>query len=48
MFNEYMRNAGLKACVISVSGGVDSAVTMALVSFAQKQPGSPIEKVMDF
>ena len=45
MFNDYMTAAGLKACVISVSGGVDSAVTMALVSYAQKQKNSPIEKV---
>merc|ERR1712232_979372 len=41
-----MTAAGLKACVISVSGGVDSAVTMALVSYAQKQKNSPIEKII--
>lgn len=45
MFNDYMRNSGLKACVISVSGGVDSAVCLGIVLHAQKQEGSPIQKV---
>lgn len=40
-----MRQCGLKACVVSVSGGIDSAVTFALMSHAKKQEGSPIEKV---
>eukprot|EP00817_Percolomonadidae_sp_ATCC50343_P001892 CAMPEP_0117423348 /NCGR_PEP_ID=MMETSP0758-20121206/3992_1 /TAXON_ID=63605 /ORGANISM="Percolomonas cosmopolitus, Strain AE-1 (ATCC 50343)" /LENGTH=260 /DNA_ID=CAMNT_0005206487 /DNA_START=182 /DNA_END=964 /DNA_ORIENTATION=+ len=40
-----MKSAGLKACVVSVSGGVDSAVTLALMSHAAKQKDSPIEKV---
>jgi NAD+ synthase (glutamine-hydrolysing) len=47
MFNDYMRKCGLKACVISVSGGIDSAVIMALSAYAQKQEGSPIEKVIN-
>ncbi len=29
MKNDYMRKAGLKACVVNVSGGVDSAVCCA-------------------
>lgn len=36
---------GLKACVVSVSGGVDSAVTLALCKHAQSMPNSPIVKV---
>lgn len=40
------RKAGLKACLVSVSGGVDSAVTLALMKHAQKRQGSPIEKVL--
>ncbi|KAG2373933.1 hypothetical protein C9374_011598 [Naegleria lovaniensis] len=45
MFNEYMRKCGLKACVVSISGGVDSAVTFALAVRAMQQPNSPIKKV---
>lgn len=45
MFNTYMCECGLKACVVSVSGGIDSAVTMALMSHAKRQENSPIEKV---
>ena len=46
MLNDYMRKAGLKACTISVSGGVDSAVMYGLCSIASKQPGSPIQRVV--
>jgi NAD+ synthase (glutamine-hydrolysing) len=43
--NDYMTKSGLKACVISVSGGVDSAVCLAIALYAQKKEGSPIQKV---
>jgi len=43
-FNEYMSKCGLSACVTSISGGVDSAVTLALCKHAQKQKGSPIKR----
>jgi len=46
LLNEYMRNAGLKACLVSVSGGVDSAVTLGLLKRAQKKEGSPIQRVV--
>ena len=46
MLNDYMRKAGLKACTISVSGGIDSAVMYALCVAASKQPGSPIQRVV--
>jgi len=46
MFNGYMRQCGLKAAVVSVSGGVDSAITIAILDYARKQEGSPIEKVI--
>lgn len=45
-FNDYMTKNGLKACVVSVSGGVDSAVTAALMVVASKKPNSPIKKVL--
>lgn len=44
--NDYMSNAGLKACVISVSGGIDSAVSLALCAEAKKCAGSPIVHVV--
>eukprot|EP00672_Neobodo_designis_P003239 CAMPEP_0174861420 /NCGR_PEP_ID=MMETSP1114-20130205/51561_1 /TAXON_ID=312471 /ORGANISM="Neobodo designis, Strain CCAP 1951/1" /LENGTH=293 /DNA_ID=CAMNT_0016096431 /DNA_START=39 /DNA_END=920 /DNA_ORIENTATION=+ len=40
--NAYMSRCGLKACVTSVSGGIDSAVTLALCARASKMEGSPI------
>ena len=40
--NAYMTRFGLKACVTSVSGGVDSAVVIALCAKAMKMDGSPI------
>lgn len=40
--NEYMARCGLKACVTSVSGGIDSAVILALCAKAKEQDGSPI------
>ena len=45
MLNEYMRKSGLKGCVVSVSGGVDSAVIMALVEKAKRKENSPIQRV---
>jgi NAD+ synthase (glutamine-hydrolysing) len=40
--NDYMKRCGLKCCVTSVSGGIDSAVTLALCAAAMKVEGSPI------
>lgn len=44
--NEYMERTGLKACVVNLSGGIDSAVTFALASRAANAPGSPIKRVV--
>lgn len=46
LFNDYMRKSGLSACVTSVSGGVDSAVTVALCMYAKNKPNSPIKRVV--
>jgi NAD+ synthase (glutamine-hydrolysing) len=46
MLNEYMLKGGLSGCVVSLSGGVDSSCTLALLLHAQKQYGSPIKKVL--
>merc|ERR1711959_549125 len=44
--NEYMSKCGLKTCVTSVSGGIDSAVTLALCARAKTMEGSPITNVV--
>eukprot|EP00754_Rhynchopus_humris_P041486 Rhum_TRINITY_DN25049_c0_g1::Rhum_TRINITY_DN25049_c0_g1_i1::g.181012::m.181012/K01916/nadE; NAD+ synthase len=45
-FNDYLRASGLKAAMCSVSGGVDSAVTLALVAEARKAANSPLQRVV--
>ncbi len=40
-----MSEAGLSTCIVAVSGGVDSAVVLALVVHASKQKGSPIKNI---
>jgi len=45
-FNQYMKKNGLKAALVSVSGGVDSAVTLGLIKHAKELKGSPIERVL--
>ena len=42
--NDYMRRCGLKACVTSVSGGIDSAVVLAMCARAMQASDSPIQK----
>lgn len=46
LLNGYMRHCNLKACVVAVSGGIDSAVVLGLVANAAKQEGSPIERIV--
>lgn len=46
LLNEYMRVCGLKACVVGVSGGIDSAVTLGIVNAASKVETSPIKKII--
>jgi NAD+ synthase (glutamine-hydrolysing) len=46
LFNEYMTRSGLKACVVNLSGGVDSACTLGLMLHASKKAGSPIKRVV--
>jgi len=43
--NAFFRENNLDAAVFGVSGGVDSAVTMALLSKAQEDEDSPIKKI---
>ena len=46
MLNNYMRKSGLKGCVVNISGGIDSAVTIMLCQRAMQQQDSPIQKVL--
>ena len=38
ILNAYMQKCNLSACVVAVSGGIDSAVVLALVNKASKMP----------
>ncbi len=46
MLNEYLSRFGLKSCVVAVSGGIDSAVTLGIVNHAKGLSGSPIQKIV--
>lgn len=43
--NTYMKDAGLKACVVAVSGGVDSAAVLGIIHAASLLPNSSIKKI---
>ncbi len=45
LLNKYMRDFNLKSCVVGVSGGIDSAITLGLVHKAAKFKNSPIKKI---
>ncbi len=42
---KYFRKYKLSGAVVGVSGGVDSAATLALLSYVQKMPESPLKKL---
>ncbi|MFT5680227.1 MAG: NAD+ synthetase [Myxococcota bacterium] len=44
--NTYFSDCGLDAAVIGVSGGIDSAVALALLCAARDAPGSPLRRVV--
>lgn len=44
--NKYMQKFNLSACVIAVSGGIDSAVVLSIVNYASKKDNSPIKKII--
>lgn len=46
LLNTYFEQSKINGCVVGVSGGVDSALTLGIVAHAAKQPGSPIKKIL--
>lgn len=44
--NTYFTDCGLDAAVIGVSGGIDSAVAVALLTAARNAPQSPLQRVV--
>lgn len=46
LLNKYMTQCGLDSAVVAVSGGIDSALVLALVNEASKQANSPIRKIV--
>ena len=46
ILNDYMSQCGLDTVLIAISGGVDSALVLKLAEFAQKQPDSPIKRIV--
>lgn len=45
LINEYMKKSNINSCIIGVSGGIDSSITLALIHYASKYSDSPIKKI---
>lgn len=46
LLNSYLSRSGLSGIVVNVSGGVDSALSIALAHRASQVPGSPLKRVV--
>jgi NAD+ synthase (glutamine-hydrolysing) len=46
LLNSYLSRSGLSGIVVNVSGGVDSALSVALAHRASQVPGSPLKRVI--
>ncbi len=46
LIDEYARRTGIRACVVGVSGGIDSAVTLGLLMRAASRPRAAIDRVI--
>jgi len=46
LLNTYMTKYKLSACVVAVSGGIDSAIVLGIVKNASQKPNSPIKKII--
>lgn len=45
LLNAYLRRSKLSGCVVAVSGGLDSALTLMIADRARRMPDSPIERL---
>lgn len=45
ILNKYMNDCSLNTCVVALSGGLDSSVTLGIVNYASKLKNSPIKKI---
>ena len=46
LLNQYMNKYGLKACVVSISVGIESAIVLGIIKNASEKSNSPIKKIM--
>lgn len=46
LLNQYMNKYGLKACVVAISGGIDSAIVLGLIKKASEKENSPIKRIV--
>ncbi len=46
MINNYMKDNKLSSCVIGISGGIDSAITLALLNNAKEDFNSQIKNII--
>ncbi len=46
LLNKYMNQYGLKACVVAISGGIDSAIVLGIIKKASEKADSPIKKII--
>lgn len=46
ILNKYMKYSGLSSCVVAVSGGIDSAITLGISKIAMNAKNSPIKKII--
>jgi len=46
LLNDYLRHHRLSACIVALSGGIDSAVVLALAACAAREPDSPIKRLL--
>ena len=44
--NKYFTNFGIRSCVVGISGGIDSAVTLAILNKTRLQKNSPLEEII--
>lgn len=46
LLNQYMNKYGLKACVVAISGGIDSAIVLGIIKKALEKSNSPIKRII--